>query len=80
MADESRDVTGNVTPHADEARRVIGNVTTHTDDSKYRVMFELARVISVTDAEKNITKDRDYWLNLMCDCYAAVDFGQRRGA
>lgn len=78
MADEARDVTGNVTPHTDEARRVIGNVTTHTDDSKYRVMLELAHRISETDPERKIPKDRDYWLELMCDCHAVVDFGQRR--
>lgn len=65
---------------ADESRRVTGNVTTHTDDSKYRVMLDLARVISTTDAEKSLKKDREYWLELMCDCHAAVDFGQRRGA
>jgi hypothetical protein len=65
---------------ADESRRVTGNVTTHTDDSKYRVMLDLARMISVAEAEKSITKDRGYWLDLMCDCHAVVDYGQRRDA
>lgn len=63
---------------ADESRRVSGSVTTNSDDSKYRVMFDLAVKIALTDEERNKAKSRDYWLDLMCDCHAVVSYGARR--
>lgn len=63
---------------ADDSRRVSGSVTTTSDDSKYRVMFELATRIATTDDERNKPKNRDYWLELMCDCHDVVAYGSRR--
>jgi len=40
------------------------------DNSKYRVAYDLARLIG--HAEKDTAKDRDYWLNLYADCLSVA--------
>lgn len=61
---------------ANENRRIQGPVHTRSDDSIPRVALELAREIEATESDK--TKNRDYWLDLMCDCHYAASYGTRR--
>jgi hypothetical protein len=63
---------------AGDSRTISGSVATSSDDSRYHIAFELAKLISHSEVDQQ--RDRNYWLNLYCDCYSVVSYGNRRSA
>ncbi len=61
---------------SDKDRQISGSVKTESVDGKHRVTLDLAKQIAFH--EKEVKKDRSYWLDLYCECFAVVNFGNRQ--